>query len=109
MSSRLWQEGPSRRVEFEFIRIHYVVLDRTTDYVNSGRIEDVKEWSANLDLGLPLGIAPDRTASEAYDVRMVPITILIDRDGSIAKRLFGFKDEQTLGLEISKLIINQKA
>ena len=78
-------------------------------YVNSGRVEDVRDWSSHLDLGLPLGVAPDRVVSDAYDVRMVPSTFLLDRDGRVTKRLVGFKDESTLNLEISEHIRNQDA
>ena len=78
-------------------------------YVNSGSVEDVKAWSASLDLGIPVLVDENGALALAYDFRMVPTTFLIDETGSITRKLVGQKSLEELRAAIEALTGTGKA
>ncbi|MFQ6114158.1 MAG: peroxiredoxin family protein [bacterium] len=73
-------------------------------YVNSGSVEDILTWSAEMNLGYPLLVSKDKNISEAYNSRMVPSIFLIDRDGRIVKKYVGYKDKEVLDQAFGELL-----
>jgi len=65
-------------------------------YVNSGSVENVLTWSAEMNLGFPLIVSQSKEISNAYNSRMVPSTFLIDRNGQLTKKYVGYKDQAIL-------------
>jgi len=65
-------------------------------YVNSGSVDNVLTWSAEMNPGYPLTVSQSKDISKAYNSRMVPSTFLIDKEGHITKKYVGYKDQTTL-------------
>lgn len=73
-------------------------------YVNSGSVENVLTWSAEMNLGFPLIVSQSKEISNAYNSRMVPSTFLIDRNGQLTKKYVGYKDQAILDKAFADLI-----
>ena len=73
-------------------------------YVNSGSVENVLTWSAEMNLGFPLIVSQSKDISKAYNSRMVPSTFLIDRNGQLTKKYVGYKDQAILDKAFAELI-----
>ena len=73
-------------------------------YVNSGSVENVLTWSAEMNLGFPLIVSQSKEISNAYNSRMVPSTFLIDRNGQLTKKYVGYKDQAILDKAFAALI-----
>ena len=73
-------------------------------YVNSGSVENVLTWSAEMNLGFPLIVSQSKEISKAYNSKMVPSTFLIDRNGQLTKKYVGYKDQAILDKAFAELI-----
>ncbi len=73
-------------------------------YVNSGSVDNVLTWSAEMNLGFPLIVSQSKDISKAYNSRMVPSTFLIDRNGQLTKKYVGYKDQAILDKAFAELI-----
>jgi len=73
-------------------------------YVNSGSVEDILSWSAEMNLNLPFIVSEAKTVSEAYRSRMVPSTFFIDRSGQVTKKLVGYKEKKILDIAMTQLL-----
>lgn len=73
-------------------------------YVNSGSVQNVLTWSAEMNLGFPLIVSQSKEISNAYNSRMVPSTFLIDRNGQLTKKYVGYKDQAILDKAFAELI-----
>ncbi len=73
-------------------------------YVNSGTIENILAWSAEMNLGYPLLVSADKKVSNSYGATMVPSTFLIDDEGHIKKKLVGYKNRAELDLAYQSLL-----
>ena len=73
-------------------------------YVNSGSVEDVHDWSSEMNLPYTLLVSKDKHLSEAYDSRMVPSFFLIDRAGKVTKKFVGYKSASDLKLAFAELL-----
>lgn len=73
-------------------------------YVNSGSVEDILSWSAEMNLDFPLVVSEDKTVSGAYGSRMVPSTFFIDADGYVTRKFVGYKDKGELQNALNRLL-----
>ena len=73
-------------------------------YVNSGSVDNVLTWSAEMNLGFPLIVSQSKEISKAYNSKMVPSTFLIDRNGQLTKKYVGYKDQAILDKAFAELI-----
>jgi len=73
-------------------------------YVNSGSVEDILSWSAEMNLSLPFIVSEDKTVSEAYKSRMVPSTFFLDRNGQVTKKFVGYKEKRILDIAMAQLL-----
>ncbi len=73
-------------------------------YVNSGSVDNVLTWSAEMNLGFPLIVSQSKEISKAYNSKMVPSTFLIDRHGQLTKKYVGYKDQAILDKAFAELI-----
>jgi len=73
-------------------------------YVNSGSVDNVLTWSAEMNLGFPLIVSQSKEISKAYNSKMVPSTFLIDRNGQLTKKYVGYKDQAILDKAFADLI-----
>ena len=73
-------------------------------YVNSGSVNNVLTWSAEMNLAYPLIVANSKDLSKVYNSRMVPSTFLIDRNGKVTKKFVGYKDQALLDRAFAELV-----
>lgn len=52
----------------------------------------------------PQGVDEDNEVARAFGVRAIPQTFFIDRDGTIAARVFGFSSERALEEPLAKIV-----
>ncbi|MCZ6633226.1 MAG: TlpA disulfide reductase family protein [bacterium] len=78
-------------------------------YVNSGLVEDVKDWSSKMNLSMPLIVSDNNALSKAYHSRIVPSIFLINAEGFITKKLVGLKGEAILDQNFEELIQKSQA
>jgi peroxiredoxin len=68
----------------------------------------VKPWLAEHPISYPIVVA-DKDITGAYNVRSLPVTLLIDRDGRIAESHVGVVDKDAWEAHIQRLLSEQAA
>lgn len=63
---------------------------------------DAKLWADHYHVTLPVLLDADGAAFKAFDVRGVPVTILVDTDGKIAHYWVGLDDPATMESEVKE-------
>jgi peroxiredoxin len=60
-------------------------------------VDDAKRWLADRPVSFPVLLDPDNRLSKIYQVKAMPSTILVDRDGNVRHLHRGYKpgDENT--------------
>jgi cytochrome c biogenesis protein CcmG/thiol:disulfide interchange protein DsbE len=96
--------GPCRRttlyaqdLESRFHAFGLAVLTLTQDTP-----ADAKLWTSHYNVTLPVLLDADGTAFKAFDVQGVPVTILIDADGKIARYWVGLDDPATMESDVKE-------
>lgn len=63
-------------------------------------VRDRKENIVNLVKAIkppvPVGYDDDGSITEKYEVNLLPLTVVIDRDGRVVKRVYGFIDRKRM-------------
>lgn len=96
--------GPCRRttlyaqdLEGRYKSLGLAVLTLTQDTP-----ADAKLWTDHYHITLPVLLDPDGSAFKAFDVQGVPVTILIDAEGKIARYWVGLDDPTTMESEVKE-------
>lgn len=60
-------------------------------------VDDAKRWLADTDVSFPVLLDPTNQLTRMYDVKAMPSTVLVDRDGNVRHLHKGYKpgDENT--------------
>jgi thiol-disulfide isomerase/thioredoxin len=72
--------------------------------VDEGGASVVKKFAADLGMNYPIGLADDKLLETFGGVDVLPITLVIDRQGRIAKKYIGFTDKSEFETEIKSLL-----
>lgn len=73
-------------------------------FVGLGTHEQAKSLLKELDITYPTGYAIDDTAVRAYNIPGLPLTLLIDTQGRVAKTKTGLYQESDLTNDLKKLL-----
>lgn len=73
-------------------------------FVGLGTHEQAKSLLKDLDITYPTGYAIDDTPVRAYNIPGLPITLLIDKQGRVAKTKTGLYQEKDLTNDLKKLL-----
>ncbi|KAA6464649.1 TlpA family protein disulfide reductase [Acidobacteria bacterium AB60] len=65
---------------------------------------DAKLWTDHYHVTLPVLLDPDGAAFKAFEVEGVPVAILIDADGKIAKYWVGLDDPTTMDSQVNETV-----
>jgi peroxiredoxin len=66
-------------------------------------VGDVKPFAEKLAIPYPVAIATDQIAKD-YHFKGIPTTVVIDRDGKIAKTFYGYHDGKVIEAAVQKLL-----
>jgi peroxiredoxin len=66
-------------------------------------VGDVKPLADRLAIPYPVAIATEKIA-EDYHFKGIPTTVLIDKDGKIAKTFYGYQDGKVIEAAVQKLL-----
>jgi thiol-disulfide isomerase/thioredoxin len=72
--------------------------------VDEGGASVVKKFAAELGMNYTIGLADDKLQETFGGVDMLPMTIVIDRQGRVAKKYIGFTDKSEFETEIQSLL-----
>ena len=67
-------------------------------------VGDVKPLAEKLAIPYPVAIATDKIAKD-YHFKGIPTTVVIDRDGRIAKMFYGYHDDKVIEAAVQKLLL----
>jgi len=67
-------------------------------------VGDVKPLTEKLAIPYPVAIATDKIATD-YHFKGIPTTVVIDRDGKIAKTFYGYHDDKVIEAVVQKLLL----
>ncbi len=66
-------------------------------------VGDVKPLTEKLAIPYPVAIATEKIAND-YHFKGIPTTVVIDKDGKIAKTFYGYHDEKLIEAAVQKLL-----
>jgi peroxiredoxin len=67
-------------------------------------VGDVKPLAEKLAIPYPVAIATDKIGKD-YHFKGIPTTVVIDKDGKIAKTFYGYHDEKVIDAAVQKLLL----
>ena len=66
--------------------------------------EDIAAFVSKMGLTFPILRDSQRKATDAYDVRFLPTTVFLNRDGRVVTREVGILDQAKMSLQIEPLL-----
>jgi len=99
---------PCRRELPELVELDRALEDRDVEIVgvavDSGDAEDVRAFADRYGIEYPLWLADMATVLSEFEAVGYPFTLLIDRDGNIAKSFYGPQTVESLTRDIEGLL-----
>ena len=69
--------------------------------INSGSVEDANGWIPYFEPEYPIWVASDDSLGDLVGSHLVPTYLLVDADGTIRKKLVGFKEQDSVTADLT--------